>query len=303
MNKPGILLRLTATAALALSLAAGCATTRDAKWNADEGSPATAESGDQAEGLIAEGDALWAERLDQAKLEQAIGKWEEAAKAQPSNDLYVKLARGHYFLADTHHALAGNVEARDDHYTMGLDFAEKGLKLTAPEFVEAMKAGAKHRDAISKAPLEAVPAMYWYSTNMSKWASSKGFATILRYKDDIKATMVHVMALSPDFFYAAPDRYFGAYEARTAGIAGGSLEKSEKHFNDALAKEPAHLGTKVLWAEYLTVKQGAGGKEKCRSLLEEVIAADPTAVPELEPENRMEQEKAKQLLAKIDSMF
>jgi hypothetical protein len=34
-----------------------------------------------------------------------------------------------------------------------------------------------------------------------------------------------------------------------------------------------------------------------------VIAADPAADPEIEPENRLEQQKAKKLLARIDELF
>jgi tetratricopeptide (TPR) repeat protein len=285
-------------------LVTGCATTRESKY-LDEEEPAAAADGsaDAAAGLVAEGDALFAERGDQAKLEAAIAKYGEAAKTAPSGELYVKLSRSHYLLGDGHHGLAGNAEKRDEHYTIGLDYAEKALKLLAPEFVAEMKGGAKHRDAISKAPKDAVPAMYWYSTNMGKWASAKGFATILRYKDDIKATMDHVMALDPNFFHGAPYRYFGAYEARTAGLAGGSLEESEKNFKKNIDLAPHYLGTKVLWAEFLCPKQGAEGKETFKKLLQEVIDADPTVVAEVEPENRIEQAKAKKLLSRIDEIF
>lgn len=296
---------LVSSSFLVAALASGCATTRESKWQEEDKPASAAEpaSGEQTAALIAEGDALWAERLDQAKLEQALAKWEEAAAAEPSAELYVKLARGHYLLADGHYALANNIEKRDAHYTAGLDWAEKAIKLTAPEFVAAVNAGEKHRDAIKKAPKDAVPGMYWYSTNMGKWAAAKGFATILRYKDDIKATMDHVMALDPNFYYAAPYRYFGAYEARTAGLAGGSLEKSEQNFKKAVELAPENLATKVLWAEYLCTKQKEGGKETAKRLLEEVIAADASIAPEIAPENTIEQKKAKQLLANLDEMF
>ncbi len=296
---------LATSSLLALALATGCATTREAAWDEQEQPAASAEpaAADRAAALIAEGDALWQERLDKAKLQQAIAKWEEAAAAAPSVELAVKLSRGHYFLADGHFALENNVEQRDAHYTTGLEWAEKSIKMAAPEFVAAMKAGEKHRDAIKKAPKEAVPGMYWYSTNMGKWAASKGFATVLRYKDDIKATMDHVMALDPNYFYAAPYRYFGAYEARTAGIAGGSLEKSEENFKRSVELSPDYLATKVLWAEYLCPKQQEGGKETAKRLLEEVIAADANAVPEIAAENTIEQKKAKALLAKLDELF
>lgn len=298
-------LAFTTSSLLAVALAGGCGTTREAKWDDQQAPKADAapDAGDRAAALIAEGDALWAERLDKAKLQQAIAKWEEAATLSESADLAVKLSRGHYLLADGHFALEGDVENRDAHYTKGLDWAEKAIQLTAPEFVAAVKAGEKHRDAIKKAPKEAVPGMYWYATNMGKWATSKGFATVLRYKDDIKATMDHVMALDSGYFYAAPYRYFGAYEARTAGIAGGSLQKSEEAFQKSVELAPHYLATKVLWAEYLCPKQGEGGKETAKRLLEEVIAADPNALPDVAPENTIEQKKAKALLAKLDEMF
>ena len=143
--------------------------------------------------------------------------------------------------------------------------------------------------------------MYWYATNLGKWAASQGFATRLRYKDDIKATMLQVKALDENYFFAAPWRYFGSFEAVTAGLAGGSLEKSEENYKKAVELAPNYLGTKVLWAEFLCVKKQ--DKATFKKLLEEVIAADPKAEPSVTPENTIEQLKAKKLLAQIDEKF
>jgi hypothetical protein len=251
--------------------------------------------------LVEEGDAAWAQRIDQAQLETAIAKWEEAASASLDAELALKLSRGHYFLADGFFAIAGDAEKRDAHYTAGLDWAEKALGLTAPDFVAASKEGMKHEEAILKAPVEAVPAMYWYATNLGKWAASKGFATRIKYKDAIKATMLQVKALDDSYFYSCPYRYFGAFEAATAGIAGGSLEKSEENFKLAVEKNPEYLGSKVLWVDYLAKKQN--NKELYEKLLNEVVAADVVVDPAIEPENKREQEKAKKLLANIDDVF
>ena len=143
--------------------------------------------------------------------------------------------------------------------------------------------------------------MYWQSTNLGKWAASKGFATKLKYKDAIAATMKHVKSLDEKFFYAAPWRYFGAFEAATAGLAGGDLAKSKVNFETAIEMAPAYLGTKVLFATYYCTK--AQEKDLYEKLLKEVIAADPTVDPAIEPENLREIEKAKQALAKIDDEF
>ena len=284
------------TAALAAS---GCATTYEAKW---EEKPVTAAAeGDAASTAAAEGDAAWAMRGEKAKVEEANMKWEAAFTAAPTAELAAKLSRGHYLLGDGFYALENNAEARDAEYQKGLDWATRSLKLSAPEFVKAMGEGKSHAEAITLAPKEAVPAMYWYATNLGKWAASKGFATRLRYKDDIKATMVHVKALDEMYFYAAPWRYFGSFEAVTAGLAGGSLEKSEENFKKAVELAPNYLGSKVLWADYLATKKN--DKATFKKLLEEVIAADAKVDPAIEPENHIEQLKAKKLLSEIDEKF
>lgn len=280
---------------------AGCATTREASWKDEAPKTASAEGAEKAAALVAEGDEAWKGRADRAQLEKALQKWEEAAALAPSAELYVKLSRGHYLLGDGFHAVEDNAEMRDKEYEIGLAWAERAVKLAAPEYVQAVEGGAKHKDAIRKAPKEAVPAMYWWATNLGKWAASKGFATRLKYKDDIKATMEHVKALDEGYFYAAPWRYFGAFEAVTAGLAGGDLKKSEENFAKAVALAPNYLGTKVLWAEFLATK--TQDKATYEKLLKEVLAADPAVDPEIEPENRIEQKKAQKLLAKIDDAF
>jgi len=295
------MLRKAIVFSMVTTLAAGCATTREAEF--DEAKPAEAAEGavDEASSLVSEGDALWNERADKEKLMAALVKWEEAAKKAPTAELYVKLSRGHYFLGDAFYGVEGNVEKRDEHYTIGLGFAEKAMALAAPDYVAAVKAGESHESAIKKAELEAVPAMYWYATNIGKWANAKGFVTVLKYKDDIKATMLRVMELNPDYFYAAPLRYFGAYEAKTAGLAGGSLEKSKDFFEQAVKNGPDYLGTKVLYAEYYATK--TQDKDLYEKLLKEVLAADPKVDAAIEPENVREQMKAKLMLDNIDDNF
>lgn len=282
------------SAALSVS---GCATYQ-AKW--DE-KVTTAAPTDAATAAVTEGDAAWEARGDKAKLTEAITKWEAAFEKGPSAELAAKLSRAHYLLGDGYLALEGNAEGRDAEYQKGLDWATRSLTIAAPAFAKAMTEGKKHAESITLAPKEAVPGMYWYATNLGKWAASKGFATRLRYKDDIKATMDHVKSLDEMYFYAAPWRYFGSFEAVTAGIAGGSLEKSETNFKKAIELAPNYLGAKVLWAEYLCTKKQ--DKATFKQLLDEVIAADAKVDPAIAPENAIEQLKARKLLADIDEKF
>lgn len=279
----------------------GCATTYNANWAAETPKPAEAAADDGAKAAIDEGDALWKERSDKAKLVAAIAKWEAVADKNADPALFAKISRAHYLLGDGFHALEGNAEARDSEYQLGLDWATRALKLSAPEFAKAMAEGKKHSESITLAGKDAIPAAYWYATNLGKWAASRGFATRLRYKDDIKATMDHIKSMDELYFYAAPWRYMGSFEALTAGLAGGSLEKSETNYKKAIELAPNYFAAKVLWAEYLCPKKQ--DKATFKQLLDEVIAADPNVDPEIAPENKIEQEKAKKLLARIDELF
>lgn len=282
-------------AAVAVS---GCATYQ-AKWDEKITTPATPN--DAAATALTEGDAAWEARSDKAKLLEAIAKWEAAFEKAPTPELAAKISRAHYLYGDGYLALENNAEGRDAEYQKGLDWATRSLSMAAPEFAKAMSEGKKHADSITLAPKEAVPGMYWYATNLGKWAAGKGFATRLRYKDDIKATMEHVKKLDEMYFYAAPWRYFGSFEAVTAGLAGGSLEKSEVNYKKAVELAPNYLGTKVLWAEYLCTKKQ--DKETFKKLLDEVIAADAKIDPAIAPENTIEQLKAKKLLGEIEEKF
>lgn len=294
-----------------MAFGAGCATTYDEKLDSTLKADATDDEATQASTLEAEGDAAWEQRLDEAKLKEALAKWEAAVKLKATPALAAKLARGHYLLGDGFYALRDEAEARDSEYQIGLDWANEALKLAAPEYAAAKAAGKAHEEAIRLAPKEAVPAMYWYASNLGKWAASKGFATRLQYKEALKATMDHVKSLDDQFYYAAAWRYFGGYEAATAGLAGGSLEKSRENFEKAISMAPAYLGTKVLFADYLCPKlqkdtDGDGepdGKVLFKKLLEEVIAADVTVDPAITPENTLEQKKARKLLGQIDELF
>ena len=98
----------------------------------------------------------------------------------------------------------------------------------------------------------------------------------------------------PNYSYAAPDRYWGAYYAIAPSFAGGDLDKSEKHFKKSILAAPGYLATKVLYAQYYATKRQDSALFE--TLLNEVISADATAIPELTPENKAEQAKARKLL-------
>ncbi len=279
---------------------AGCAG-RTAEWEKGGESPAPAQADTAAATSDMEiANAAWAQRSDPAKIQEAIAAWEKVADKDPKNlEALVMLTRAHYFWGDGF--LRDDEEKYLEVLDKGVKWGEKALVVASPEFAEAMKNKGKFHEAIKKIGPEAVPAAYWYASSLGKWAKRKSFAVLLGQKDNIRATMERVMELDEGYYYAGPHRYFGAMYAIAPGFAGGDMELSIKHYNIAIEKQPNFLGTKVLQAENYATKED--DEEMFTKLLEEVLAGDPKAIPEIEPEMIVEQEKAKELLAKKDDLF
>jgi len=124
---------------------------------------------------------------------------------------------------------------------------------------------------------------------------------MLANKDKYRAAMERCLMLDPGYFHGGPDRYFGAFYAVAPSFAGGDLSKSEEHFHRAFAAAPDYLATKVLMAENLAVKRQ--DRALYERLLQEVLAASDGVMPGLEPETRVEKQKAAELLQQADDKF
>ena len=146
-----------------------------------------------------------------------------------------------------------------------------------------------------------VPCMYWMATSLGKWAKANGIAKSLKHLPTVKAFIGKVSELDPTYFHAASDRYWGAYYSVVPSFAGQDLDLSKSHFDKSIAAAPEYFGTKVLMAENLAVKLQDG--DMYDKLLAEVVNGDPNAIPEIAPENVVEQAKAKALQAKKSDLF
>lgn len=256
---------------------------------------------------VAKGDAHFANRHQDNELQQAIAAYQAAAKINPDDHkIWAQLARCYYLWADGF--LAFKKESSDEAmdkfmktHEQGIVFARRSLLANNKEFQKKMQAEEKMEEAVKVLDKKAAPALYWMASNYGKWGVAKGFTTILKYKDLIKNVMETVLKLDQDYFFTAANRYFGAYYAKTPSFAGGDMKKSKEHFETSLKKSPQYFGTKVLMAEYYAKKED--DKALFQKLLDEVIKGDPNVDPKCAPENRIEQRKAKALLAKIDELF
>jgi tetratricopeptide (TPR) repeat protein len=294
------------TALLGLAAAPGCGAAYQSAW--DEPQPttrsaqaSTEEGRSRRSTLLAEAEEAWGRRDDVEQVRAAIRAWEQAAEIDGTDaDTWVKLARAHYFLADGHLRFTDEA-AMGDVYQQSIQAAERALRVLSPAFAERMAAGDRPEQAVAVLEANAVPALYWRAAALGKWAQRQGFATVLSYKDEIRAVMTRCMTLDRYYFFAGPDRYFGAFFSIAPSYAGGDLDLSRQHFEESLRRYPNYLGTRVLYAENYAVK--AQNRQLFVEQLTMVIEADPAAMPEAAPENRIEQRKARDLLARADDLF
>ncbi len=312
-NARGMALAVGVVSALGLGPVAiglgvtGCGSSRQAAWDRPQSAAQAAKTAGGAErrtAVLAEADAHWAKRVTESELRAAIRGYGEASQIDPNDHVgLVKLARAQYLLADGFLALAGDAKREEmlRTYEAGISSAERAMLAVSPEFRRLVTAGARAEEVMDRLGREAVPAIYWRATNLGKWANAQGFATILEHKEEIKAMMNRCLALDENYFFAAPHRYFGAFYARAPDFAGGDLEKSAYHFRISLERAPNYFATRVLRAEFLATKR------QDRTLYQEdlnwVLSHDPAAEPEVEPENRLEQQKARKLLNEINERF
>ena len=305
-HRSTVVLSLAACALLSV----GCGSSRQSVWEDDTTTApttaaqnATPGAADQRTTLLTEATAAWAERSDEAKLRLAIEKWEAAVALDGTHaDDWAALSHGYYFLADGHLSFD---EAKQEEmmatFEKGTRAAEKGLLAVSPAFAARMHEGARIEEVVSLFERDAVPCLYWRSANLGKWASAQGFATLVSYKDEIRAVMTRALALDANYFYGAPHRYFGAFFARAPAYSGGDLNMSKEHFEASIAQEPRYFATHVLYAGDYAVK--SQNRALFTEQLNLVVNGDPQALPEAGPENLAEQRKARELLARADELF
>lgn len=268
------------------------------------------------EKTLEEAEAAWAGRIQEAKLRQAITLYEKVVKMDSPNlagdarrdklvGLYVRIARGYYFLSDSHVRLKAEDDELDNEmmklFDKGVTAAEKAIALADPTFAKKVADDPNSWSTnVAKVNDKALPALYWYGTNLGKWALLEGITTILARKDDIKATMDQMVARNGTYFYGAPHRYFAVYHTKVP-IGGGAPDKSKASFEKSLEIAPNYLATRVLMAEALG--QLTQDPKMFETQLKKVIETPSDVIPDLTPENTLEQKKAARLLKKKEDLF
>lgn len=186
-------------------------------------------------------------------------------------------------------------------YQTAITSAERGIAALSPEFAEQFRSTGQFATGLPRLDQRAVGLIYWRSSALGRWARRDGFATVLSYKDEIRASMTRCLELDREYFFGGPDRYFGAFFAVAPTYAGGDLERSRQHFDYSISRYPGYFGTHVLYAVEYAVK--TQDRALFTRELQWVIDNDPNMLPDVAPENLVEQRKAREALARADELF
>jgi hypothetical protein len=266
--------------------------------NVPVAAPSSATIAAETTETLADAESLWMQRVDGAKLEQALAAYETKLTTNP-NDRHAleRLVRGWYFYGD---AFSDDQTIKLERWAKAIDFGNRCLNLNAG-FAGKVKGGEKEKDAASALVKDDVVCAYWTSTALGKWAKAQGLTTTLKYIPSVKAYMTRVDELEPSFFHYGPARYWGAYYAALPSFAGKDLEKSKTYLAASIEGAPNYLGTRVIRAEFLATQ--TRDLALFDAELKYVLEADPNALPEVAAENAKEQEKARKLQAKRADLF
>ena len=286
-------------------IASACSTTRESAWDGSAAEAASLDDATQARvaDLLNQANVAWDGRADAAQAKAAVDALKAATEIDPTNgEALSNLSHAIYFYADCHLRFdESNPDLYKDTHEEGTKAAERALAALSPEFAQQMAAGSLIEDALGTLDVNAVPALYWRSSNLGRWATLDSFATLLSYKDEIRAIMEFCLANDPTYWYQAPDRYFGVFYAKSPGFAGGDMKKAAEHFNISMEAHPDYWGTRTLMAEEWAIKED--NKDLYLELIDYVLQGDPNVVPYIKPENMCEQRKAQILKDDIDEYF
>jgi hypothetical protein len=286
------------------AVVAGCGETRESAWDTTSQAGAVDEATKaKVADLLQQANVAWDGRTDVSQAEAAVAALKAATELDPGNaEALSNLSHAIYFLADCHYRFdEDKPELHKSTHEEGTKAGERALAAMSPDFAEKMAAGSRVEDALDTLDASAVPALYWRATNLGRWASLESFATLLSYKDEIRAVLEFCLGADPLYWYQAADRYFGVFYARAPGFAGGDMKKSAAHYRIAMEAHPNYWGNQVSMAEEWAIKED--NKALFEELLNEVVAGDPNVIPYIKPENMCEQRKAKLLLEDIDEYF
>ncbi len=240
----------------------------------------------------------WNDREDPDRLLEALLLYKRIHQAEPNDrEALVKLARGLCLLADEH---LTRHDERLDRYDQGTYFGEKALALNRI-IKSRIDAGEDMASASVALGPDDIQAAYWTAMNLERWAGLQGTRALAQHRTTVQGLLEQVASLDEGFDFGGPSRGLALYLASAPRFAGGDLAKSRREFEKALKIAPDYFATRVAMAEFYAPQ--VRDRALFRRLLRQVIDGNPSLLTEVVPEQRLQQERARRLLARERELF
>lgn len=216
---------------------------------------------------IKQADALYAQRGDLAKAQQAADLYQQVLKADPkSEEAAWKLARTLYWV--------GSHAAKDQQVDI---------------FDRAVKAG---QQAVAINP-KSLPGHYWLGVAYGVYGNAKGVMKSLSLVNPIKQEMALVIQMDPNYEAGGAYRVLGRLYFKLPGLFGGDNALAIKNLKTSVAKGPQRYLSHIYLAEVLIDE---GQKAEAKKYLQMVVSGP--ADPGYEPEDKEWKATAQKMLKK-----
>lgn len=213
---------------------------------------------------------MYADRANPASARQAAELWAADLARNPRDFAAAwKLARADYWIG-------GHVPAAE-----GRAVYEKGI--------------AAGRAAVAVEPSRP-EGHFWIAANMGAMAESFGVRQGIKYRGAIRDELETVLRVDPAFQQGSADRALGRWYFKVPRLFGGSHKEAEAHLRASLKYNPTSSASHFFLAELLI---DDGRKDEAAVELRSVV--DGPVDPEWVAEDREFKEKAKALLARVQS--
>ena len=152
--------------------------------------------------------------------------------------------------------------------------------------------------ALSEAPRELVPSMYWWATNKLWYLNTKPAIARINQRELLEVIMHRVISLEPNYDYGGAYRFFGVFYCRIPGV---ELSQSKTYFEKAISSNEAYFGNQVQMSEFYYQK--SEDKTSFIEQLKYVKSLDASMSNSNMAENLYYQERANKLLLQQDTLF
>lgn len=228
----------------------------------------------------------WQRREKTAAAEEALGKYEKAYEANPSDTaLAVRRAEAYFFVAEYVMAVKNmKAKTRERYFEQGLAAGERALELHAG-FRTVNRETRDEAKALQQLDVAWVPAIFWTYANMVRWREMQNRLRKVGNEQRLEIYRKRLRMLDDEFYYGGVYRLSGEL---------GQGDAQDIPFENAYEKA-LYLGPDFFSNYRVYVEKYALPKKKISladSLLKHIANGDPKGLAE----NKYEQELAANFL-------